>query len=64
MDLYWEIERKRGNKQHLLVHTNTETGLVRTFVQDDSGRIGEKLDEFQMENFEEVKAAIKGFFKK
>ncbi|MEJ2694002.1 MAG: hypothetical protein P8166_13395 [Candidatus Thiodiazotropha sp.] len=63
MELYGEIERRRGTKQHLLVHTNTETGVVRTFLQGNEGEIGKKLDEFKMENFEEAKAMIKANFK-
>jgi hypothetical protein len=64
MELYGEIFRKRGNKQHLLVHTNTETGVVRTYEQVDSGKIGKKLDEFEMENFKEAKAMIEEHFTK
>jgi hypothetical protein len=64
MELWQEIKDLGGNKQHLLVHTNTETGLVRTFTQGDSGQIGEEIDEFKLENFEEAKTAIKEFFKK
>jgi hypothetical protein len=64
MELYKEIRARDGNKQHLLVHTNTETGLVRTFEQVNGGKIGEKLDEFEMENFQEAKAMIKEYFKK
>ncbi len=64
MEMYGEIRDRDGNKQHLLVHTNTETGLVRTFVQGDEGEIGKKLDEFTMENFEEAKSMIEKHFTK
>jgi len=64
MEMWGEIERKRGNKQHLLVHTNTETGVVRTFEQINGGKIGKKLDEFKLENFEEAKAMIEEHFMK
>lgn len=31
MELWSEIFENDGDKQHLLIHTNTETGLVKTF---------------------------------
>jgi hypothetical protein len=64
MELYEEIWDRRGEKQHFLTHTNTETGIVRTFKQVDGGKIGEKIDEFKIENFKEAKAAIKEYFTK
>jgi hypothetical protein len=64
MALYGEIKDLGGNKQHLLVHTNTETGWVRTFMQGEEGEIGKKLDEFKMENFEEAKSMIEKHFTK
>lgn len=62
MELYQEIRDLGGEKQHLLVHTNTSTGMVKTFVQVDGGKIGKKLDEFEMENFKEAKAMIEAHF--
>jgi hypothetical protein len=64
MELYKEIKMNKGDKQHLLVHTNTKTGIVRTFEQVNGGKIGEKIDEFKMENFDEAKAMIQEYFKK
>ena len=64
MALWNDIFEDEGDKQHILVHTNTTTGVVRTFEQVDGGKIGKKLDEFKLENFEEAKTAIKEFFKK
>jgi hypothetical protein len=64
MVMYQEIRDLGGEKQHLLVHTNTTTGMVRTFEQVDGGKIGEKLDEFEMENFKEAKAMIEEHFTK
>jgi hypothetical protein len=62
--MYGEIKLKKGDKQHLLIHTNTQTGVVRTFEQVDGGKIGQKLDEFKMENFDEAKAMIEQHFTK
>jgi hypothetical protein len=51
-----------GEKQHLLIYTNTETGLLRTFEQVNGGKIGRKIDEFRMEHFEEAKATVQAHF--
>jgi hypothetical protein len=64
MALYREIRAMDGNKQHILVHTNTTTGQVRTFEQTDGGKIGKTLDEFEMENFKEAKTMIEAHFTK
>jgi hypothetical protein len=64
MELYEEIRDRDGNKQHLLVHTNTKTGVVRAFEQINGGKIGKKLDEFKMENFKEAKSMIEKHFTK
>jgi hypothetical protein len=64
MALWNDIFEDEGDKQHILVHTNTTTGVVRAFEQVDGGKIGKMLDEFKLENFEEAKTAIKEFFKK
>jgi hypothetical protein len=64
MKLWKEIRARDGNKQHLLVHTNTTTGKARVFEQVNGGKIGKQLDEFEIENFEVAKEAIKEYFKK
>jgi hypothetical protein len=64
MEMYGEIRDRDGNKQHLLVHTNTKTGVVRAFEQINGGKIGKKLDEFKMENFEEAKSMLEKHFTK
>jgi hypothetical protein len=64
MELWGEIFENEGEKQHILVHTNTTTGQVRTFEQVDGGKIGRKLDEFEMENFKEAKTMIEAHFTK
>ncbi len=57
--LWSEVRRLRGNKDHLSVHTNTTTGTVRVFQRDSNGEIVQKLDEFEMENFDPLRNAIK-----
>ena len=57
IDLWWEVRLKKGNKQHISVHTNT--GRVRVYNRDKRGIVkGDPLDEFKMENFEEMKKVI------
>jgi hypothetical protein len=63
IELWSEIFENEGEKQHFLVHTNTTTGKVRVFEQVNGGKIGEQLDEFEIENFGVAKEAIKGYFK-
>ena len=64
IDLWEEIKANKGRKQHISVHTNTETGMVRIYERDEDGVITRKLDEFKMENFEAMKQAIREAFKK
>lgn len=58
MNLYQEIYDNEGQKRHLSTHTNTETGQVRTFTRDNEGGLGDQIDEFQLENFEELKQSL------
>ena len=65
IDLWQEIKDLSGEKQHISVHTNTETGRVRVFRRDHRGIIqGDPLDEFTLENFKELKEAIGEAIKK
>ncbi len=64
IDLWKEIKFREGNKQHISVHTNTETGQVKVYERDHDGDITEILDDFKMENFNEMKQAIGEAFKK
>ncbi|MBU1170730.1 MAG: hypothetical protein KKD44_14310 [Proteobacteria bacterium] len=59
IDLWHEIMRKRGNKQHISVHTNTETGNVKVFERNHKGKIVKALDDFKLNNFEVIKQGIK-----
>ena len=59
IDLWQEVKDVRGNKRHVSVHTNTETGEVKTYERDDDGEIETLLDEFKIENFDEVKSKLK-----
>ncbi|BBA36051.1 uncharacterized protein sS8_4121 [Methylocaldum marinum] len=63
IDLWGEVIRKQGNKQHISVHTNTDTGRVRVFERDHRGNITQTLDEFELENFNELKQVIGEAFK-
>lgn len=63
IDLWQEVKDKKGEKRHVSVHTNTETGMVRTYERDEDGEIGSLLDEFKIENFETLKSSIEDFLK-
>jgi len=54
---------RKGNKRHLSVHTNTETGRVRVFERDAKGRITRTLDDFKLDPFDKIKQAIERLFK-
>ena len=64
IDLWQDILNRDGRKQHISIHTNTETGMVRVYARDHDGIISKTLDEFKMENFNEKKKAIGEAFKK
>ncbi|BBA37463.1 uncharacterized protein sS8_5546 [Methylocaldum marinum] len=63
IDLWGEIDELGGDKQHISVHTNTDTGRVRVFERDHRGNITQTLDEFELENFNELKQVIGEAFK-
>jgi len=63
IDLWGEIKLRKGNKRHLSVHTNTETGQVRVFERDAKGRITRTLDDFKLDPFDKIKQAIERLFK-
>lgn len=63
IDLWGEIDELGGDKQHISVHTNTDTGRVRVFERDHRGNIAQTLDEFELENFNELKQVIGEAFK-
>lgn len=55
----------KGNKQHLSVHVNTETGMTRVYNRNERGIVvGESVDEFRMENFGQLKQVIEEAFRK
>lgn len=64
IDLWKEIEDRSGSKQHISVHTNTETGKVVVIERDLDGNKDKILDEFTIENIDEVKNTIKKGIKK
>mgnify|MGYP000002584265 CR=1 FL=1 len=62
IDLWKEIRELGGEKRHLSVHTNTDTGLVRVYERDEDGNIDEMVDEFILEDFNKLASAIKDEF--
>lgn len=63
IDLWAEIELKKGNKRHLSTHTNTETGRVQVIERDIDGEMDHILDEFTIDNFDAIKQGIEEAFK-
>jgi len=59
INLWKEIKRNKGDKRHLSIHTNTETGLVRVLERDRKGNIIKELDKFTLNNFDEIKQSAK-----
>lgn len=63
IDLWKEVQEREGNKRHISVHTNTETGTVRTYERGEDGEIKSLLDEFEIPNFDEIKTSLKDLLK-
>jgi hypothetical protein len=63
IDLWNDVKDQEGDKRHVSVHTNTETGVVRTYERDDDGEITALLDEFTIENFDSIKSTLKDLLK-
>lgn len=63
IDLWKEVKERKGRKRHVSVHTNTETGTVRTYERDEDGEITSLLDEFEIPNFDEIKTMLKDLLK-
>ncbi len=64
IDLWNEIKNSDGNKRHLSVHTNTETGQVRVLERSEKGEITQVLDEFKLDDFDALKQDRNEAFKK
>lgn len=60
--LWQEVEKNKGQKQHFSVHTNTETGMVRTYERNDVEE-PKLIDEFRMDNFDEIKKSLQELLK-
>lgn len=58
MDVWQEVKQKKGDKTHMSVHTNTETGQVRVFERDNRGNIVKQTDEFQLDDFAATKKKL------
>jgi hypothetical protein len=56
--LWEEVREKKGSKQHISAHTNTETGRVRVIGRSQDGNVAETLDDFTVENFSEIKQLV------
>ena len=63
IELWKDIYAMKGNKQHISVHTNSETGEVRTYRRNEKGNIVDNIDMFNIEGFDKAKRAVKDFFK-
>jgi len=64
LDLWDEVLNRDGEKRHVSTHTNTETGQVKVYERDYKGKITGKLDDFKLDNFDEMKDAINDHFNK
>ena len=60
MDLWQEVADNGGRKQHMLVHTNSETGVVRVFKQDERGNFDPKkpINQFELDDFAAIKKKL------
>lgn len=60
MDLWQEVKDRRGRKEHMLVHTNSETGVVRVFKQDSQGNFDPKqpINQFELDDFAAIKKKL------
>jgi len=64
IDLWDEVFDNEGEKQHISVHANTDTGQVKVYERDHDGNITRTLEEFRMNNFDEMKQVIGEAFTK
>ena len=62
INLWDDIFQMEGNKEHISVHTNSETGKIKTYRRNDKGNIVDVLDDFKMDDFDKAKQIIKDFF--
>lgn len=51
VDLWTEIKDKDGAKQHLFLRANKSTNKAEAFKQDRFGELGDKIDEFDVNDF-------------
>ncbi len=58
MELWQEVQDKRGRKNHMSAHTNTESGQVRVFERNHKGNIVKQTDEFQLDDFAATKKKL------
>jgi len=63
LDLWQQIKKLGGEKRHISTHTNTNTGQVKVVERDSDGNVFKVVDEFKMDNFDEIKSGIEERFK-
>jgi len=62
IELWQNVLERNGNKRHVSTHTNTETGQVKVYERDSDGNITKTLDDFKLDNFDNVKEGINNHF--
>ena len=60
--LWEDVYENDGEKQHLSVHTNTQTGQVKVYERDHKGNITSTVDTFSLEHFDDTKDIINKAF--
>jgi hypothetical protein len=63
IDLWGEVRRLRGEKDHISVHTSTKTGESTVIARDGEGMVSQTLDKFKINNFDAYKKAIENHFR-
>jgi len=64
-DLWQQIKDMDGQKRHISTHTDTSatsTGRVKVLERDTDGNVIGVVDDFDMENFKEIKGGIDQYF--
>jgi hypothetical protein len=63
IDLWNEVFFNDGYKDHISVHTRTETGESTVIARDGEGMVLQTLDKFKIDNFDAYKKAIENHFR-
>ncbi|WP_052730000.1 hypothetical protein [Photobacterium halotolerans] len=62
LDMWQLVTDLQGNKRHLMVNTDTETGRVKVYEQDTNGDIIDQLDDFIIDGYKDTKAHLSKLF--